>query len=86
MGMETTSISASPDFLAFWTASSILESTYKQLFGSHGHKLEGFQRRGAGNVRRTAKVLSPAWGTLQTLYFQWFMVGAAGFEPATSTV
>jgi hypothetical protein len=40
--METTSISASPDFLAFWTASSILESTYKQLFGSHGHKLEGF--------------------------------------------
>ena len=22
----------------------------------------------------------------QMLYFEWFMVGAAGFEPATSTV
>jgi hypothetical protein len=84
--METTSISASPDFLAFWTASSILESTYKQLFGSDEHKLEGFREVAPGIVRRGAKMLSPAGGALQTFYFQWFMVGAAGFEPATSTV
>jgi hypothetical protein len=40
--VETTSISASALFRALCSARSILASTYKQLFGPHGHKLEGF--------------------------------------------